>query len=83
MRPVDPIMLPLVSQRIMAGMSQVYVASRIGVGQATMSNIEAGVERASYGILTRYADLFDMDVEIRFIKREPEPAAKLPVLDTP
>lgn len=66
MRPVTKLMLPLVTARIAQGVSQGAVASRLGVSQPHISNLERGNGSPKIELLERYAEAVGLKLSITF-----------------
>lgn len=62
MKPLGPV---LRSARIAKGYSQEQLAEALGIGQPQVSAIEIGRRKPSLGVLEKWVDLCDADLEVR------------------
>jgi len=56
--------------RELAGVSQNELAQRSGVAQPNISFFEKGTKECSFGMLKRFAEALDFDIEVTLVPRE-------------
>lgn len=61
-----PLMAPLVAARVVRGITQSEMASKMGVSQPHVSNIEHGVVSPRVDDLSRYAEVLGIKLNMTF-----------------